>query len=352
MWHNGKDSPRVEDDRTPRKPPEWNTDHFLDEEDPELIQPTDVVRRSSVNLPWLRRISDSTVQNDRTTTSNDPPSSNNNKNNSSSSSTYEVHMSSEGVAHLVLQERLHSTTNIPAGSSSADLKQKMTHSSVQNNSAGSSSLGELDKRGITAPISSNSPVPQLNLSKTSPGVSQLRVVTGETEQSNENKLLGTWNGRSISMDTTIIIGSPRIMSSVDESVDAADDERGRDMIKMGGVDLRTSGTRIQAYIRQNKTVNSKFGEKKSIGRRIAIMSQREYDDDCSSTERYAGERPVLRPSPRKRAKFEDDPPPLIPTPEEEERQRHRHTYGMQQLTSRFAGGDDDGDDDALHAQNY
>ena len=79
MWHNGKDSPRVEDDRTPRKPPEWNTDHFLDEEDPELIQPTDVVRRSSVNLPWLRRISDSTVQNDRTTTSNDPPSSNNNK---------------------------------------------------------------------------------------------------------------------------------------------------------------------------------------------------------------------------------------------------------------------------------
>jgi hypothetical protein len=98
-------------------------------------------------------------------------------------------------------------------------------------------------------------------------------------------------------------------------------------ITKSSIDLRTSGTRIRAYLRKSKTVNSKFGETKSIGTRSAAMKQRQYDDHCSTARAYIGERPVLQPrSPRKRARMKEEEVPYIPTEEEEEEEEMRSNY--------------------------
>ena len=54
-------------------------------------------------------------------------------------------------------------------------------------------------------------------------------------------------------------------------------------------------------------------EQKKKGRRSTTVNKREYDEHCSVPEPYVGETPVLRPSPRKRAKMKEDEVPIIPS---------------------------------------
>ena len=397
LWHNGRESPRTENARlsnTPRQPPTWNTDHstFDDDGDLSILQPNQKILLASnamKDLPWLMRVSQRTTPEPnnenhnnrnmnvpsgatktagtRIVTNDTNDTNNNNKKKKKIKPVYNMHLSTEGIAHLVLSEQRSQTlaatlpqqkeppvTATPVKTPSSTVvytiqsgdtveaqcqgwskHYKGVVTKVHNNGTYDIKFEDGEQKNnvpaqsikpfnIAGPKASSSPVvPKLNLSKTSqiqasskttltpPATPPTKSIT--TIDSNEYPMMGTWNGRSVSMDTTIIVGSPRMPPTQEEDKDTDQSITG------SSIDLRTSGTRIRAYLRKSKTVNSKFGETKSIGTRSAAMKQRQYDDHCSTAHAYIGERPVLQPrSPRKRARMKEEEVPYIPTEEEEE----------------------------------
>ena len=120
MWHNGKDSPRLETvTLTPTKPPNWNDeDDIQNAKDDNTLKPIYNIltaSRAMKDMPWLMCLSqpESVKNSEKGEISDQTEEKENNRRDSSSNSSspgsansvdkrvYKMHISTEGIAHLV-----------------------------------------------------------------------------------------------------------------------------------------------------------------------------------------------------------------------------------------------------------